>query len=703
MADLTRRVQVRIGSDVSGLTRGTRQAENDLDRLGRSLKRLGRGTAKIGLNLAKGLGLAGAAGLAVAGAGLVKFVKDANTAAREAQLADRRLGQIFKTTGLSAARLNAAVRKAGNLSEAIGVDDDDIKGVQALLATFKSASKDVSTFNRATALAFDLQAAGFGSAANNAKQLGKALEDPTKGMTALAKSGVTFTKAEKEKIKALQESGDLLAAQEVILKAVEGQVGGTAAATATAADKLKQAWDGVLTVFGTGFTDDLDRSFDSVRKLISDPAVTASLERLGDAFGDFISEVTGGAAGKIDADKVAGFLDRISEALPGLPEKIHDLAVSVGEFFDAAKQATAPAAGGTWTVISSLGDALASLPASWRDDIVKIAALLAVASKVKSLGGAVVGGLGSLFGKSGVLSSVKTMTVTAGVVNVVGGKPGAPVPTGGSKLPPAVTAAGGAALAAAAAAQVVSLFKQGEFLLEGGSRGGRRGGRTAPGGLAADEQRVPLTPYVDKRTKDQSQAELDELAKRRDAKVVATLDSAVAVGELDKATRDRIVKVLADAETAQAAGEIDGVTQDRIVRLLADAKVAEAEALLNYTTRNRVVDVSVNVVNGKQIFTRGGGLSSEGGRMAGGPVVGGRAYTVGERGPEAFFPGVSGYVQARHTTEQVVGRLLDAYGRSETNVSVRVYVDGDEVRAKVRTDVERAVRGALRAEREAVA
>jgi hypothetical protein len=59
---------------------------------------------------------------------------------------------------------------------------------------------------------------------------------------ALAKSGVTFTEQEKEKIKVLVESGKLLEAQEIVLKAIEVQVGGTAEATANDSDKMKIAF-----------------------------------------------------------------------------------------------------------------------------------------------------------------------------------------------------------------------------------------------------------------------------------------------------------------------------------------------------------------------------------------------------------------------------------------------------------------------------
>jgi hypothetical protein len=95
-----------------------------------------------------------------------------------------------------------------------------------------------------------MAAAGFGTAEGNAVSLGKALQDPIKGITALGKSGVTFTDQEKEKIKALTESGKLLEAQELILKAVEGQVGGTAEASASSFDKMKFALAGVSDTFG---------------------------------------------------------------------------------------------------------------------------------------------------------------------------------------------------------------------------------------------------------------------------------------------------------------------------------------------------------------------------------------------------------------------------------------------------------------------
>jgi phage-related protein len=114
-------------------------------------------------------------------------------------------------------------------------------------------------FDRATQAAHDLASAGFGDASSNAVQLGKALQDPSKGMAALAKSGITFTDAEKKKIRAMQKSGDLLGAQKIIMGAVETQVKGTAAASATSSDKMATQWGNVKEALGTALLPTFDK------------------------------------------------------------------------------------------------------------------------------------------------------------------------------------------------------------------------------------------------------------------------------------------------------------------------------------------------------------------------------------------------------------------------------------------------------------
>ena len=215
--------------------RGQNDAETGLNKLGKSAKRL----AKIG-----------AAAFAAVGAGAVVMGKKLLDAGERAATSNARIEQITKSMGQFEGATDQVTDRLVTLAEKtaklVGVDQNLIKEGQALLLTFKSVSADADkvggVFDRATKASIDLAAAGFGSVTSNAVQLGKALEDPIKGLAALGKSGVTFTAEQKELIKTLVETGRVAEAQEIILAAVETQVGGTAEATANASDRMKVAF-----------------------------------------------------------------------------------------------------------------------------------------------------------------------------------------------------------------------------------------------------------------------------------------------------------------------------------------------------------------------------------------------------------------------------------------------------------------------------
>ena len=191
------------------------------------------------------------AGLALGALG--GFMVNAAKGAEEARIATAALDNVLDSMGFGEATDRVSAY-AESLEKTLAVDADVIKRTQTKLATFSELTKTVNkaggSFDRATKAALDMAAAGFGTAEGNAVQLGKALQDPIKGIAALAKSGVTFTEQEKEKIKVLVESGKQLQAQDMILKAIETQVGGTAASSASSFDKMKFAIAGVSDTFG---------------------------------------------------------------------------------------------------------------------------------------------------------------------------------------------------------------------------------------------------------------------------------------------------------------------------------------------------------------------------------------------------------------------------------------------------------------------
>jgi phage-related protein len=188
-------------------------------------------------------GVAGAVGVAFA----VHKVSDFVSAAEEANSVSAGLAQTMRNAGDATGAWTAHAEKlAATLMRQTGIDDEVIKGGQTILATFHQLSGPVGqtsgAFDRATKAAVDLSAAGFGSVESAATMLGKALEDPEKGLTALGKAGVTFLPEQKAQIKAMTDAGQSAIAMATILGIVENQVKGVAASSATSGEKMRVAW-----------------------------------------------------------------------------------------------------------------------------------------------------------------------------------------------------------------------------------------------------------------------------------------------------------------------------------------------------------------------------------------------------------------------------------------------------------------------------
>jgi hypothetical protein len=230
-----RTLKLNLLADVSNFNKELGGVQAKLKGFQNSLKKAGQ-VSSIALG-----GLTAATVMAVRGA-------------EEAAVANQRLANILASMGYPEATKRAQ-EYADTLELTTGVEAEVIKLTQAKLATFKNLTATVNetggAFDLATVAAIDMAAAGFGSAESNAVQLGKALEDPIKGINALTRSGITFTDAEKEKIKTMVESGNVLDAQTMILEAIEKQVGGTAAATVTGSQKMSLALGAVSDAIGT--------------------------------------------------------------------------------------------------------------------------------------------------------------------------------------------------------------------------------------------------------------------------------------------------------------------------------------------------------------------------------------------------------------------------------------------------------------------
>ena len=173
--------------------------------------------------------------------------------------------QQIKTTGGAAGKsVGQLSAMADKMEMKIGVDAQEIVEAQSVLLTFTKVSG--KEFDKATGLAFDMAAVLGGDAKSASMQLGKALNDPVKGMTSLSRAGVQFTAQQKEQAKAMIASGDVTGAQGIILKELETQFGGTAEKSADSTAKIGLMFDNMKEEVGAAVTGLVDKAMPHLQK-----------------------------------------------------------------------------------------------------------------------------------------------------------------------------------------------------------------------------------------------------------------------------------------------------------------------------------------------------------------------------------------------------------------------------------------------------
>ena len=184
-----------------------------------SMKKFGRNLQRTGQNLTRNLTLP----IVAMGAASVKAFDTQQKA-----IAQVEAGLI--STGNAAGFTSKELQKMASDLQAKTLFGDEVilKDATAQLLTFTNIAGDQfartqkAALNLATRLDGDLKSASI--------QLGKALNDPVANLSALSRSGIQFSKDQKEVIKSLAESGRLAEAQTIILDELEKQYGGAAEA-----------------------------------------------------------------------------------------------------------------------------------------------------------------------------------------------------------------------------------------------------------------------------------------------------------------------------------------------------------------------------------------------------------------------------------------------------------------------------------------
>ena len=234
MSETLGRAVLALTTDDSGLKRGLAAAEGETRR---SMADIGKSMAAIGGVMT-----------ATITTPLVAFGTTAVAAYRDSQEALGQMRAALASMGPVAGRTEEQlVTMAQTMERTLAVDADQVlRQVTTNLLTFGNISGEA--FDRATKAAVDLSARLGTDMQGSAIMLGKALNDPIRGITALQRVGVAFTEQQREQITAMVEAGDTAGAQALILSELERQYGGQAAALAESSLGTRQlalAWESV--------------------------------------------------------------------------------------------------------------------------------------------------------------------------------------------------------------------------------------------------------------------------------------------------------------------------------------------------------------------------------------------------------------------------------------------------------------------------
>lgn len=205
------------------LKSGLSEAEKQVKKTTREIENVGKGMVDFGQRMAVAVTLPAAA---IAKSAVQGFIE------QKKAMAD--VEAALKSMGNASGKTAAELGKTADQLEARSLYDAEVilKQVTAQLLTFGRISGQ--EFDRAQQAAVDLAQRLDGDLQGAAIMVGKALNDPVKGVSALNKAGIQFSDSQKAMIKSLVETGNIAAAQQIILKELEAQFRGAAAAAADA-------------------------------------------------------------------------------------------------------------------------------------------------------------------------------------------------------------------------------------------------------------------------------------------------------------------------------------------------------------------------------------------------------------------------------------------------------------------------------------
>ena len=298
--------------------KGLKQAQDNLDKFGGVLK---------------GIGIAAGAAFAAVGAAGAAWVVESAKQLMEIEKLNAQTNAVISSTGGAAGRSIEQINSLNaSLEKLTGIEAEVIQEGQNMLLTFTNIKGD--NFDAATEAALNLSVALGKDMSSSAMLVGKALNDPIAGLSALSRTGIQFTEDQKGLITSLVEMGDTAGAQSIILAELERQFGGSAEAfgetTAGQIEKAKNSFGtlgesiaaSLLPILNTV----LPQLTSFMDNLLVDPEFIAFQKDMADAFVDLFDAIM---------PLIPTLLDLMISVLPPLADIISLLAPIIAQLVEA--------------------------------------------------------------------------------------------------------------------------------------------------------------------------------------------------------------------------------------------------------------------------------------------------------------------------------------------------------------------------------
>ena len=347
MADSDFRVKAIIEANTSNFDKGMKQAQASATNLSNTFGSL----SKI---ITKALSFAG---LAVGTKAIVDFGKSCVQSANQAVKAFNILDNTIRATGADAWTSTKELDSmAKTLSDSTNYSVTEIENMQSVLLGFREITGE--TFQDASDAVLDMATVMGMDLTSAVQTVGKALDDPIRGLDSLRRQGFQFTDEQKAELAQMVKNGKKIEAQKIILDELTNSYGGASRAGQDSFAKQRHAVENFRDSLGTKlipivkvFTEDNAKMINSLRELVEKTdftpvvnivtnlkkIISETFERISDYLKKVGAEVQDFIS-RFNFKPITSLLDTLIGVLAGVINKFKEINSQKLEIFDQIKE-----------------------------------------------------------------------------------------------------------------------------------------------------------------------------------------------------------------------------------------------------------------------------------------------------------------------------------------------------------------------------